>query len=59
MTKYFIIANGGGGLPTFIVDDDDNPLPYNTGEEAEQDADKHQLCIARGYEILEWDYYEE
>ncbi len=58
--KYFVVAvspsTNYGGHPTPIMNEDDVIALYDSEEEAALMAAQQPLCIAGGYEIIEWPY---
>jgi hypothetical protein len=58
MIKYIVIINGGSGRPVFMVDDNDNAELFNSYQIAYGAAENHPMASARGYEIIEWNYFE-
>lgn len=60
--RYFVMANGGGGLPVPIFDnDEDGPffdqiMMFNTRSQAIEMAEQQTLCRARGYHVYRWEF---
>ena len=48
--QFYVIALEG---PAFIVDEDERPIAFRTEEEARQLADRHPLCQAYDYVVLD------
>lgn len=62
MTRYFVVANGGHGLPLPILRGDDEDSEeialFDTWDEAVKMAENQPLCSARGYEVIRWEHCE-
>ncbi len=58
--KYFVIALSifinYQGYPVPIINDDDEIILFDSKEKAIEMADQQSLCMAGGYEIIEWSH---
>lgn len=56
--EYVVLINGPKGMPLFLVEDDDEAVMFKSFALAVIAAEHNVLAAARGYQIVEWEYFE-
>ena len=58
MSKYVVLLNGPKGMPVFLTGAEDEPVMFDSYAAGQIEAEKNGLAMARGYLIIEWEYFE-
>jgi len=57
--KYLVILNGGSGRPMFLTDNNDEACLFDSKRDAENSGNDNACGEARGFDVVEWDYFED